>query len=571
MKGSSLETALEKVSRILSKQYGLRLVCEGDMCRTDGRTIYLPSLPDDVPEELLGAIRGWADHEASHAIYTNIRMATPFREEHGQQAFDILNGLEDARVERLMGRRFPGAAINLRQAFAFVGEMAQRGDLADADPFAEFVSALYTRASGKPDQPWIAAEGYAMADRFTQELSEVHACRSTRQVGELALRIWHQIAQSSQSDQEPSEGTDPGPADGDGSEGQGDRRRAPSDAQSAPSQADANDTSTPDAQDDQGHARSPMERLGQVIQSELRQHRTDEYGPYSVYTRQYDFVDTPQPSRHFDYRAELGDLGPYVSGLRRRLIQTLAGRKETLWLGDRTRGSLDPRSLHRLVTCQSSRIFRRRVETDAGRTACTLLLDLSSSMSGKPIRLCRQLGLLFADVLSVLGFPTEIIGFSTFDTDVRGEAARKLKIEEAELAKRYTRFCPLYYLIVKAFDEPWRQIAGRFGSVHPKHLTPLGESLLFAGKRLSQRPEKRKVLFCLTDGKPVVGAVDEMVTFNHACDAVRRLTRAGIEPVGIGIVEPCVADIFSRHVVINSLDDLAQGFLKELCAVLTNR
>ena len=62
-------------------------------------------------------------------------------------------------------------------------------------------------------------------------------------------------------------------------------------------------------------------------------------------------------------------------------------------------------------------------------------------------------------------------------------AAKKLKIEEAELAKRYTRFCPLYHLIVKAFDEPWRQIAGRFGSVHAKHLTPLGESLLFAGKR----------------------------------------------------------------------------------------
>ena len=93
MKGSSLETALEKVSRIVSKQYGLRLVCEGDRCRTDGRTIYLPSLPDDVPEELLGAIRGWADHEAGHAIYTNTRMATPFREQHGQQAFDILNVL----------------------------------------------------------------------------------------------------------------------------------------------------------------------------------------------------------------------------------------------------------------------------------------------------------------------------------------------------------------------------------------------------------------------------------------------------------------------------------------------
>ena len=63
--------------------------------------------------------------------------------------------------------------------------------------------------------------------------------------------------------------------------------------------------------------------------------------------------------------------------------------------------------------------------TDGGSTACTLLLDLSSSMSGEQIHLCRQLALLFAQTLSHLKFPTEIIGFSTTDRDLREEVSQE--------------------------------------------------------------------------------------------------------------------------------------------------
>jgi hypothetical protein len=76
------------------------------------------------------------------------------------------------------------------------------------------------------------------------------------------------------------------------------------------------------------------------------------------------------------------------------------------------------------------------------------------------------------------------------------------------------------------------------------------------------------VLFCLTDGLPVVGAADESITMEHACEAVEKITRAGIEPVGIGIMESCVRDIFPEHAVIQKLDELPGAFMKELCAVL---
>jgi hypothetical protein len=69
----------------------------------------------------------------------------------------------------------------------------------------------------------------------------------------------------------------------------------------------------------------------------------------------------------------------------------------------------------------------------------------------------------------------------------------------------------------------------------------------------------------------VVGAWDEQVTQAHACDAVERLSEAGIEPVGIGIMENCVEEIFPRHVVLHDLDYLASDFARQLCQVLTER
>ena len=94
MKAKALETALEKVSRVITDRYGLRLICQGDSCKTDGKIIYLPSLPDDVPESVLGALRGWADHECAHAIFTQTRIGPEFQKQHGQK----VSGLSKHRL-----------------------------------------------------------------------------------------------------------------------------------------------------------------------------------------------------------------------------------------------------------------------------------------------------------------------------------------------------------------------------------------------------------------------------------------------------------------------------------------
>jgi len=567
MKARNLETALEKVSRVITEHYGLKLIFQGDSCKTNGKVIYLPSLPGEVPDELLGAIRGWADHEVAHIAHTQTKAGPDFQKKHGRKAFAILNVLEDARVERLMGCRYPGARLNLEDGFRFVADSMAEKPL--RDPFEQFASALYTRASGRPDQTWIASRAYEHVEECSPELSELPSCRSTSQVARLAVRIWDKITErfpeetggSSESQQPGPPAHNPRtPTSPDGKEPQG-GQPAPQE-EPRPSGVSASDNQ---------NGFNPMGHLGSLIQSAIREQYAGESGPYRVYTTEFDMVEVPAPDKGFDYRREMEALRPHIAGLRHRLLQTLMGQRETRWLGDKTRGRLDPRALHRLTTGRSARIFRQRTSTDGGTTACTLLLDLSSSMSGAQMELCKQFALVFAETLDKLCFPSEVIGFSTVDRDLRTEVAQETGVDIDELAKRFSRFVPLYHAIFKTFEEPWRKAAGRCGNVTTMSLTPLGESLLFAGRRLTQRPEKRKVLFCLTDGKPVVGAWNEQSTFDHACQAVKSLTAAGVETIGVGILEQCVQAIFPRHAVISHLQDLPRGFLGQLCSVLSSR
>ena len=58
--------SLPLLAAALGCKYGVDVVIGGDRACTDGRTIYLPSLPQDCDATLLGLVRGYIDHGAAH-------------------------------------------------------------------------------------------------------------------------------------------------------------------------------------------------------------------------------------------------------------------------------------------------------------------------------------------------------------------------------------------------------------------------------------------------------------------------------------------------------------------------
>jgi len=45
-----VEHAVERTARLLARQFGIRVVWKQGECKTNGNTIYLPTLPEDAPE-----------------------------------------------------------------------------------------------------------------------------------------------------------------------------------------------------------------------------------------------------------------------------------------------------------------------------------------------------------------------------------------------------------------------------------------------------------------------------------------------------------------------------------------
>jgi len=603
-----LETVLEKVGRVLSSRYGIRVVCKGNRCCTDGRTIYLPALPDEIPPGLMGAIRAFLDHEVGHIVgQSDFAIAKRFAEKHGQDAFGVLNVLEDLRIERVMRELYAGCGINLQAGYEYAVEKL-REQSAMLDLFKQITTAMYSRGSCREDLDFIAPDAYSVCDEIHNEIAAAPGAKDTAEVEKLAERAWavisrhlHPLASLQQQQQEGPQGSlnsagrvrsEPGSAEAssepstcasqpDGQPPPGNRRiksnKDPaSDAQGtntsgAASEAEGTNTDTGKGQGGEGQNRShgspagPMSDLAGLIEQGVALHAKTT-NAYRVWTTEFDRVVVPRAGKA-DHRALLAEVMPYVGGVRQRLLQSLQAETSCRWFGEQERGRVDPKSLHRLSLHTSARVFRRKVRSRTKSTAVLLLVDMSSSMRGTKIELAAQTSLVFSESLDRLGIPSAVVGFSTRASDTVKSISCQSGIPEAELAKQF-RFLPLEHTIFKRFDEPWRKVSGRFTAMTPQNLTPLGESLLFAARIIAGRSEERKIILCLTDGKPVVGFDPEAVTFQHAKDSIARIERAGIEVILIGIRESCVVHLHSKHVIVNSLQQLPGTVVRQLQRLL---
>jgi hypothetical protein len=102
--------SLPLVASALGRRYGVKVATGCDKASTDGRTIFLPSLPLESDPETINLARGYIDHESAHICETDFdlvkRSALKPVEKH------LWNIIEDFRIERIFSERFPGCKAN---------------------------------------------------------------------------------------------------------------------------------------------------------------------------------------------------------------------------------------------------------------------------------------------------------------------------------------------------------------------------------------------------------------------------------------------------------------------------
>ena len=73
MKGNLFQHEMSKTSAVFGRKNNVRVVFKGNDAKTDGETIYLPSLDanTDVDENTQAIMRGYTDHEAGHVRHSD--------------------------------------------------------------------------------------------------------------------------------------------------------------------------------------------------------------------------------------------------------------------------------------------------------------------------------------------------------------------------------------------------------------------------------------------------------------------------------------------------------------------
>jgi len=94
-------------------------------------------------------------------------------------------------------------------------------------------------------------------------------------------------------------------------------------------------------------------------------------------------------------------------------------------------------------------------------------------------------------------------------------------------------------------------------------LTPLGEAMQIAARRIAPRSENRRIMVILTDGRAGCESNDGAAV-RHAQYVAELINKAGIELIGVGILDDSLRAIVTDTIVVHALEDLPA----QLCKLL---
>jgi len=285
---------------------------------------------------------------------------------------------------------------------------------------------------------------------------------------------------------------------------------------------------------------------------------------YRAFTKEFDHIGVVPTATDGEVRALRERHVDVVRRLRRGLTNALRSAEKRWWRDDQATGALSPRTLHRLCMDRPRLDVFRTTATVQGRsTAVSILLDASGSMTTKKMDVARDALHVLLDALSDLKVATEALTFTTGNEFDLFRAGQLMGEEPTVLRERYSRFANLEIGVVKQFEEPVKQGLRRLPGIRGTGLTPLGEAMHVAARRLHPRPETRKILLVLTDGRAGCESCDDAAV-RHAQIMAKRIGKAGIELIGVGIMDESLRAIVTDTIVVHQLEELPP----QLCKLL---
>jgi hypothetical protein len=313
-----------------------------------------------------------------------------------------------------------------------------------------------------------------------------------------------------------------------------------------------------------------MEDFAQILKEQLaKEHKNSTRTNYVVYDKTKDEITTvPEASSarvYNDMRNELEGLNTVIAKMANLFLTRTASR----WMNDREQGKINARGLCRVETGYRN-VFKEKFMSQDANTAVTFLVDFSSSMlsgcsrEGSNIDHAMKAVVVFLEALGNAKIKTEILGYTTGDKV-------HLRTSEAYSRNDYGRVENLVTYVFKAFNEPMTlKIKKRISSYRnscrlKENCDP--ESVLIAAERLSKRPEKRKILFVLTDGC-VQNRGNSVKGRKYLKEIVPKIEKTGIEVVGVGMGYTTAKEYYKRCIEVINGEKLAENLMNQIKNIL---
>ena len=314
--------------------------------------------------------------------------------------------------------------------------------------------------------------------------------------------------------------------------------------------------------------------LKQAIKQTIDKIKGDTVRPYTVMLPDDDvFVSRRQLGERVDVKAngsrwyakDKAAINSSVGTTRRKLERVLTALARTDIQNNKRNGKLDVRTNVAKIVNYKTNVFRRKEEEANVNSALSILVDLSASMTtnGK-INLAGQVTLAIAEALDIVGVPLEVLGHNT-----KADWRRKGKMISQVCTGLYGRRCSIVMKQFKEFDDPLSLCRPTLGSLSRSAggSNADGDAILFAAKRLMQRPEPKKFLFVLSDGQPAYVS-NTRCTQQYTRDAVEWCIFRGVRVMGLGMMDNSVRKFYPEYVIVNDMEQFAKRYVDEIVKML---
>ena len=581
--------------------------------------IILPFLEGvEISEDDQRYLHGILDHEMCHKLFTDMDV---MKQKH--PVFDLLNVLEDTRVEKLGCVDFPGMSPNLDSSLIKIaGELPVCKEGANILAKAIYALNFYERNRWDMLKNKNFEDVKPMMDSVKDLVDEAINAPTTEVAKEVTIKIlkrWCIDKIKEQEEKQENEKEQEENKDNKGSEdsGKGDSGNNKSDAKDKDDKGSEDSGKGNEDKDDKGDNKSDAddkddkgsgsgkgndknigdgdgvnnsEDLQDLLEKAFGKQGGEEGGMNLkdlqdkitlLVIRKYEEDISHQPYRPVRANDKVifcNDVNWNVSKvksphvLKQAINRSLVIKGLDHWNRGEYQGKLDYMGLYRLGSDIGANIFKNQIKGQKLDCAVTLMVDGSGSMTNRSDgdkKWDRTVEL----VLSLVDVLNKSVDLEVLIQNAEPGNMHDFTRQYRKWGSYYNRHVPCIVRVVKGFNEPISKIK-RIHSFIPTKNAIENEALRIAAKRISAMPNKRKIIFSITDGYPLSSFKRDSTSalredLKEVIIDIKK--HSDIELVGLGIGPKGVTGVrkyYPDYVECDNVKELTKVGLSKLIKIL---